>query len=137
MWLVSDMTDVERAVLAANTTFYDAFTRRDVGAMDAVWSARSPVACIHPGWSALLGRDPVMASWRAILEGPGAPAIHCADAVAHVLGDSAFVTCFEHVPGGQLVATNVFVREGGSWRMVHHQAGPVAPQFIQPEGPLQ
>ncbi|MFQ5786213.1 MAG: nuclear transport factor 2 family protein, partial [Alphaproteobacteria bacterium] len=27
---------------------------------------------------------------------------------------------------GCLVATNVFVREGAAWKMVHHQAGPTA-----------
>ncbi|MGD9762088.1 MAG: nuclear transport factor 2 family protein [Candidatus Binatia bacterium] len=119
------MDDAER-VLAANAAFYAAFAGRDADAMDALWAARAPVACIHPGWHILRGRDPVMASWLAILSGPASPAIRCANAVAHVLGDSAFVTCTEHIPGALLVATNVFVREDGEWRMAHHQAGGVA-----------
>ena len=45
---------------------------------------------------------------------------------AFVLGAVAYVICFEDLDGGYLVATNVFVREGSLWRMIHHQAGPTA-----------
>lgn len=118
---------MESEVLAANRAFYDAFARRDLAAMDALWSRRMPVACIHPGWSPLRGRDQVMASWRAILGGGGAPAIRCSGATAHLVGDgAAYVVCVESVPGARLVATNLFVREDGHWRLVHHQAAPVA-----------
>jgi ketosteroid isomerase-like protein len=116
-----------RAVLAANQAFYTAFARRDLLAMDAVWAQRAPVACIHPGWDALVGREQVMASWRAILSGAGAPAIECQSPTAHLLGDAAFVICYEAVRGARLIATNLFVREDGAWRMTHHHAAPVPP----------
>ena len=116
----------EADVLAANQAFYDAFARRDADAMAALWAARAPVACIHPGWGALIGRDEVISSWRAILENPRSPKIRFSDATAHVHGESAFVVCAESVSGSDLIATNVFVREDGAWRMVHHHAGPVA-----------
>jgi len=35
--------------------------------------------------------------------------------------------CYEVLEGGFLAATNVFVREDGAWRMVHHQAGASPP----------
>jgi ketosteroid isomerase-like protein len=116
----------EQQVLAANAAFYAAFAARDADAMAALWARRAPVACIHPGWDVLRGRDAVLASWRSILGGPGSPPISCADAVAHLLGDSAVVICREHIPAVELVATNVFVREDGEWRMVHHHASSVA-----------
>ena len=116
----------EQEILAANAEFYRAFAARDVNAMSALWAVRTPVACIHPGWRALHGRDAVLASWRNILGGPGAPAISCADAAAHVLGDSGFVICIERLPGVELIATNVFAREDGAWRMVHHHASAMA-----------
>ena len=75
---------------------------------------------------ALTGRDEVMESWQAILEGPNPPEITCHGASAHVCGDLAYVLCYEQVGGGFLVATNLFVREGGAWRMIHHQAGPTS-----------
>lgn len=125
------------AVLFANEAFYVAFATRDYPAMDALWSGRERVSCIHPGWNALAGRDTVMESWRAILANPGAPQIGCRDAIAHVLGDTAYVVCYEAIDGGFLVATNVFVREDGGWKMVHHQAGatPPPPPSEQPDEP--
>ncbi len=112
-------------VLEANSAFYAAFAARDVEAMDALWARQAPVACAHPGWDALRGRDEVMESWRAILLG-GAPQIACTRASAQVLGDVAYVVCHEQVAGGLLVATNVFVREDGEWRICHHHAGALA-----------
>ena len=114
------------AVLFANESFYQAFADGDMDAMDALWSSRSTVSCIHPGWNPLLERDAAMESWRAILSGAGAPKIRCRNAVAHIYGDSAVVVCFEQIDDGFLVASNAFVREDRSWRMVHHQAGPAA-----------
>jgi ketosteroid isomerase-like protein len=116
----------EDQVLAANAAFYAAFAAKDEKAMAAVWAQRAPVACIHPGWHVLLGREAVLASWHGILRGPGAPAISCAGAVAKVYGDTAFVVCHEHIPDVELIATNVFVREDGAWKMVHHHASSVA-----------
>jgi len=116
----------ETLVLAANQAFYDAFARRDLGALDALWAERAPVACIHPGWDALHGRDEVMASFGAIFRGSGAPAIECVAPIVHVLGDTAFVICGEAIEGAYLIATNIFVREDGRFRLCHHQAGPVS-----------
>jgi ketosteroid isomerase-like protein len=117
----------EDEVLAANSAFYAAFGDADAEAMDSVWARRAPVACVHPGWDALIGRDRVMESWRRMFESGGAPPIACSGAVAHLLGDAAFVTCVEKVPGATLVATNLFSREDGRFRMVHHHAGPASP----------
>jgi ketosteroid isomerase-like protein len=120
------MPSDEEEVLAANEAFYTAFATRDLAAMDALWAQGTRVVCIHPGWQTLSGRGAVMASWRGILENPAAPEIACTQPTAHVLGDAAFVVCTERLPDAQLIATNVFTREGGRWRMVHHHAGPVA-----------
>jgi ketosteroid isomerase-like protein len=113
-------------VLTANAAFYAAFARKDFRAMETLWASEGPVACIHPGWEPLLGREAVLQSWRQILLGGGAPSkIVCEDPVAHVHGDSAFVICVERVPGGALIATNLFARQGGSWRMTHHHSSPL------------
>lgn len=124
------MSSPKDDVLAANGAFYAALAADDLDAMDRLWARGAPVACIHPGWDALLGRDAVMASWRAIFA-RGAPPIRCADATPLVFGDAAVVLCHELLPGARLVATNMFVRENGAWRIVHHQAGAVAQQSDQ------
>jgi hypothetical protein len=114
------------AVLGANQVFYDAFNARDIDAMEALWSRGSAVACIHPGWAPLTGRDAVLAAFRAILGNPQTPEIRCQDPQAVLWGDVALVVCFERLGDAVLAASNVFRLEEGIWRMVHHQAGPAA-----------
>jgi ketosteroid isomerase-like protein len=114
------------AVLFANEAFYRAFADRDVAAMEALWSREAPVACIHPGWSALVTRRDVIESWRRILTNENAPQVACREPSVFVHGDIAFVVCYEEIDGNYLVATNVFRREGRQWKLVHHQAGPTA-----------
>ena len=120
-----------RNVLAANEAFYQAFATRDVPAMEALWATGVPVACIHPGWNVLRGRDLVLASWRSILRGENPPDVMCGNASAHVLGESAFVICEEQMADDVLIATNVFVRERGGWKLAHHQAAPIASDTLQ------
>jgi ketosteroid isomerase-like protein len=117
----------EIEVLEANEAFYRAFAARDADAMEALWSRHAPVACIHPGWDALDGRAEVLGSFHAILESSSAPKVHCSTAAAHVVGDTAFVTCHELVSGARFVATNVFAHEDGAWRMVHHHSSALGP----------
>ena len=125
----------ELEVLEANEAFYRAFAARDPDTMDALWAQRAPVACIHPGWDALDGREEVVGSFRAILTSGGAPQVRCSEASAHVMGDTAFVTCHELIAGARLVATNVFAREDGVWRIVHHHASPLAPAQVRARTP--
>ena len=126
------MTTDERAVLDANDAFYRAFAERDVDAMEALWARSIPVACIHPGWQVLNGRDNVMASWRGILGGVP-PAIECTEAIARIAGSAAFVVCTEKLDAGDLVATNLFVQEPDGWKIAHHHAGPVASEVEDDE----
>ena len=86
---------------------------------------RSPVACLHPGWTALKDREAIIESWAGILSNPGAPRIACYDEQAFVYGDVALVLCEEELEGGTLAASNFFVREDGVWRIAHHQAGQI------------
>jgi ketosteroid isomerase-like protein len=125
----------ELEVLEANEAFYRCFAARDADAMDALWARRAPVACIHPGWDALDGREEVVRSFRAILASGGAPRVSCTAASAHVVGEVAFVTCHELIAGARLVATNVFAREDGGWRMVHHHASPMASAQVRARPP--
>jgi ketosteroid isomerase-like protein len=118
------MTDSD-AVLAANLEFYRAFTARDVSAMDALWARQAPVACLHPGWTALTDRQTIIESWIGILSNPDAPRIACFDEQVLLYGDVALVLCEEELEGGTLAASNLFVREDDEWRMAHHHAGQI------------
>jgi ketosteroid isomerase-like protein len=118
------MTDSD-AVLAANLEFYRAFAARDLPAMDALWARQAPVACLHPGWTALTDRDAIMGSWMGILSNPDAPRIACFDEQVFLYGDVALVLCEEELEGGTLAASNLFVRENDAWRIAHHHAGQI------------
>ena len=121
-------------LLFANETFYHVFRSRDLAAMEALWARHAPIACVHPGWHALNTREAVMESWEGILSNPEAPAVHCRGARGYLVGDFGpggrgpgglgIVICYEIVRRSVLTATNIFLREDGAWRMVHHHAGP-------------
>lgn len=133
------MTGDDGDVLAANAAFYEAFASADGAAMEGLWARRAPVACIHPGWGLLVGREDVVESWRRIFDN-APPDIICHGARAFLLGNTAYVVCLEIMPEGVLIATNFFVREETGWRIAHHQAGPTneRPNIVQPTegGPL-
>jgi ketosteroid isomerase-like protein len=127
--------DMGRQVLAANDAFYRAFATRDFDRMDRLWAAVLPISCAHPGWNAVRGREAVIASWRSILSNPDSPTVVAANVTAHVVGDAAYVICEERINGAVLIATNVFVREAGEWRLTHHQAGHVLARIAQLPAP--
>jgi SnoaL-like domain len=116
----------EGDVLAANEAFYRAFNQKDLSAMDDIWARLGTVSCIHPGWNTLTGRDRVMESWRGILMNPDQPKIVTGGATVGFFGDAAVVVCRELVAASPLAATNIYVLEDGTWKLVHHQSGPVS-----------
>ena len=126
-------SDAEREVLAANEAFYEAFATGEFVRMEALWARDVPVAVIHPGWPGVDSREDVIQSWRSILSAP--PTIQMVQAKAFVLGDTAFVVCYEVLNSGTLVATNIFHRENGQWKVVHHHAGPTT-LIISPGEPV-
>jgi ketosteroid isomerase-like protein len=128
------MTDSD-AVLTANLEFYRAFTARDLNAMDALWARQAPVACLHPGWTAIKDRTEIIESWQGILSNPDAPRIACFDEQVFLYGDVALVLCEEELDGGTLAASNLFVREDNEWRIAHHHAGQIARQHVESRRP--
>ena len=111
-------------LLRANRDFYRAFASGDFVAMDRVWSDHRELLCVHPGWDLLRGRDRVMASWRGILRRP--MPVRSRDEIVELHGEVAVIACIEVLPEAELAATNVFVREEGRWRLMHHHAGLIA-----------
>ncbi len=115
----------ETAILAANAAYYRAFTTADFAAMSRIW-ADDNVSCIHPGWPVLIGRPAILESYREILRNPDQERIEPRNETVMISGEEARVICVEFVGGAALAATNLFKRIGGTWRMTHHQASPIA-----------
>ena len=120
------MNDEKRAVLDVNRAFYEAFIHADYQAMESLWAQQHDVAVVHPGWSPLHGRNAVMDTWRRILTGAAQADLNCSEAVVYFQGEAAFVVCIERIPGAEVAATNIFVRENGGWKMTHHHGGLIA-----------
>lgn len=122
----------ERKIIAANAAFYAAFAAGDFAALSGLWASDDTISCIHPGWTAIVGHENVIESWREILKNPSRPQIVCAEPQAVVDGDHGRVLCIEFVDGTPLAATNHFKRVDGEWHMTHHQSSPIA-QFVSEE----
>ncbi|NDU76349.1 DUF4440 domain-containing protein [Actinomadura sp. DSM 109109] len=120
--------------------FYAAFEAGDFDRMSAVWADgqyADGVSCVHPGWTMLRGREAVLRSWALIMANTSYIQFVLTDVETDVYGDHAVVTCKENVltadedteagflAGGSIVATNVFVRAGGEWRLLLHHGSPV------------
>jgi ketosteroid isomerase-like protein len=111
--------------------FYAAFEACDLDAMMAVWADDAPLLCVHPGGPALNDRGEVRESWRRIFQGGGG--VRFVLSHLQVTEDARVSVRFvheniHHGPGYRSVAvvlaSNVFVRESGGWRLSAHHASP-------------
>ena len=133
------MTPEAAIVEFANDAFYLAFNGGDLEQMSAIWAAKYPVVCIHPGWPPLFGRKAVLQSWERIFENSPQNALTCHQPRVFLQAGLSSVVCYEEMKGGWLIATNNFVMEQGGVRMVHHQAGfcPEPPTIIRKQQSVQ
>jgi SnoaL-like domain len=122
----------ENALLAANAAYYRAFAAHDIAAMEAIW-AEEGATCVHPGWPALVTRAAVIASYRDIFRNPAQDAVTARDERTLIDDAGGRVFCVEEVGGGLLLATNWFRLIDGRWRLLHHQASPLAPVRPAPQ----
>lgn len=113
------------ALLAANAAYYRAFAARDLAAMEGLW-ADDDVTCVHPGWPALIGRSAILGSYRDIFRNPSQEAVTAREERLLISGADGRVFCVEEVGGGLLLAGNWFRLIEGRWRLLHHQASPLA-----------
>ncbi|MBD2094680.1 nuclear transport factor 2 family protein [Trichocoleus sp. FACHB-591] len=124
----------EQAVLAANQAFYRAFERKDMEAMQAVWSKGTGSLCIHPGRLALRGWDAIGSSWEKIFKNTSYLEIEIEIITTEVDSAIAYVVVLEklfQVVGNQRVqaqsmATNIFECMAQKWYLVHHHGSPLA-----------
>jgi len=122
-------------ILAANALYYSAFSSGDFARMSELW-ADEDVSCVHPGWPILIGRQAVLESYKNILRNPMQETIVVREEVAIVSARDGRVCCVEMAGDMPLATTNWFRRIHGLWRMIHHQASPIA-SMVQDSEPVR
>ncbi|WP_440989703.1 YybH family protein [Haloarchaeobius baliensis] len=126
-------THTDAAVTDASDRFYDALERMangDAEPMSAVWSHGDDVTTMHPIGGREVGWDAVANSWASVAELATDGRVTRGDQLVRVVGDLAYELVTERVDmtlGGESIdaeyrATNVYRREDGEWRVVHHHA---------------
>jgi ketosteroid isomerase-like protein len=126
------MTD-EQGVGGASDAFYAALTQMlagDASAMAAVWSHSGDVTAMHPLGGREVGWEAVAKSFQNVAALASGGKVEARERRVQVVGDLAYEVNVEHgrgTLGGETVeidhrATNVYRREAGAWRMVHHHA---------------
>ena len=120
-------------VTQANLAFYRAFESLDIAEMDRIWSPQEYVTCIHPGWSLRVGWPAVRDSWVLIFNNTFSMTFELSEIQIQVAGDIAWVICTENITSrqgdtdreSQVLATNLYERIGGEWKIIHHHGSPV------------
>jgi ketosteroid isomerase-like protein len=100
--------------------------------MASVWAPGDGIACIHPLTAPLTGAAAVMAGWRSMFEAAGqfrvqvelAHELRAPGEVIRIVREY-LVIGQETEPRPPILATNVYRKEAGGWRMVLHHASPL------------
>lgn len=127
------MTQQRSEVLVVNEAFYRALEKKDISAMDAVWSGGTGSICVHPGWDVLRGWKEIRNSWVKIFSNTAYIEINTDIITTEVRDRIAYVLVVENILQvvngrrleAQSIATNVFELLGDKWYLVHHHASPV------------
>jgi ketosteroid isomerase-like protein len=131
------------SLLELNEALYASFENADLDRMGELWidgASASSVVCVHPGWPALRGREEVMRSWAMIMANTSYIQFVLTDIEIQLAGEVAVITCVENIitaaddesgtdpvafAGAKGVATNVFLRTPGGWRLWIRHGSPV------------
>ena len=133
------MSDVDE-LRAANERFYRALEELDLAAMDQLWLHEPGVRCIHPGWDVLVGWERVRESLEQIFAGTGWMRVTPTECNIQIFGDVGMVACAENITASRdsdvgvavAQATNLFLRTGEEWRLIHHHSSPAPVRVTQP-----
>ncbi len=119
-------------VRKASEQFYAALNRMlkgDVRPLADIWSHSAAVMTMHPVGGREVGWDQVRGSWEKVAQVATDGKVGLKDQLIQVAGDVAYEVGIEHgqfkLAGHQVViegqrVTNIYRRETGAWKIVHH-----------------
>jgi ketosteroid isomerase-like protein len=128
-------------VLQASRQFYSALNRMlkgDVGPLASTWSHNPAVTAMHPIGGREIGWEKVADSFKKVAGIASGGEVALIDQRVEVDGTMAYEVGIEKGQGtldGKKVAiehrvTNVYRKEGGTWKMVHHHTD-VSPAMVE------
>ena len=123
----------EDEVRQASDRFYTALNRMlngDAGPLSEVWSHEADVTTMHPIGGRQVGWEQVRPVWEQVAHICSGGQVWLEDQLVRTGGDLAFEVGTERGQGtmaGQTLTfdhrvTNVYRREAGGWKIVHHHA---------------
>ena len=130
----------EGDVRKASEQFYTALNRMiagDSSLLSGVWAHGATVTTMHPIGGRQVGWDKVLDSFQQVAGIASAGQVKLEDQILHVIGDLAYELGVERGQAtfaGQQVTldhrvTNVYRREAGRWKIVHHHTD-VSPAML-------
>ena len=131
----------EQEVRKASAQFYAALNLMANGnarALSDVWSHGSAVTTMHPIGGRQVGWDEVRGSWEQVAQAASDGKVELKDQLIRVSGDLAYELGVEHVEfklgghkvSGQIRVTNIYQREAGAWKIVHHHTD-LSPAMVE------
>ena len=134
-------------VREASKKFYAGLNRMANGesnTLAAAWSQNGNAVAMHPIGGREVGWKAVEKSFNQVAGVASEGKIELKDQLIQVLGDAAYEVGIEKAQfkiGGQMVkgeirVTNIYQKENGSWKMVHHHTD-IAPAMIEALQKLQ
>lgn len=121
----------EDEVRRASEQFYAALNRilnGDAGPLADIWSHSAAVTIMHPIGGRQVGWDDVRESWEQVAKLASGGQVKQGDQLIQVAGDLAYEVGTEQgqvtLAGKQVSieqrVTNIYRREAGAWKIVHH-----------------
>lgn len=137
----------EDEVRQASEQFYAALNRMangDASSMADAWSHSATVTTMHPIGGREVGWDEVKGPWGQVAQLASDGQVKLNDQLIQVSGDMAYEVGFEQgqfTMAGEQAAidqrvTNIYRRENGAWKIVHHHAD-LSPAMLEILGRLQ
>lgn len=123
------------AVKAANQAFYAALSKRDIPALQKVWSSDPDIQNIGPRSKAAdIGWDAQKKSYESTFDAFPELKVSMPEPRIKINGATAWVSGIEYAERktkkgdfvkGSNIGTSIFAKQGGRWRMVYHHASAI------------
>ena len=134
-------------VRKASNQFYAALNKMTNGnaqSLSDIWSHNSEVTTMHPIGGRQVGWNDVWATWDQTAQVASEGQVRLQDQIIRVVGDMAYEVGVENAAfsiAGQKVTdqvrvTNIYQKEGGTWKIVHHHSD-LSPAMVEVVHKLQ